>query len=66
MLVRQRPVTAGGIVCFTLEDQTGSANLIVKPEVFERCRRVAVGATLLVVRGRVERKGIVVYVQTNA
>jgi error-prone DNA polymerase len=62
VLVRQRPGTAAGIVFMTLEDETGVANLIVRPRIFERDRRVARHATALVARGRVERQGAVVHV----
>jgi error-prone DNA polymerase len=62
VLVRQRPGTASGIVFITLEDESGVANLIVRPRIFERDRRVARHATALVARGRVERQGSVVHV----
>jgi error-prone DNA polymerase len=65
VLVRQRPSTAGGIVFFTLEDETGSANLILRPAVFERCLRPALDGLFLLARGHVERKGIVVHVQVD-
>ena len=65
VLVRQRPSTAGGIVFLTLEDESGSANLIVRPRVFERCLRAALDGVFVLARGRVERKGIVVHVQTS-
>jgi len=62
VLVRQRPSTASGIVFMTLEDETGIANLIVWPKVFERFRRVARQSRIVLVRGRVERQGKVVHV----
>ncbi len=39
VLVRQRPGTAKGITFVTLEDETGTANLIVRPAVWRRCAR---------------------------
>jgi error-prone DNA polymerase len=36
ILIRQRPGTASGIVFVTLEDETGVANLVVRPVVYER------------------------------
>ena len=39
VICRQRPATAQGITFFTLEDESGVANLIVRPDVFERYRR---------------------------
>ena len=62
VLVRQRPGTASGVVFVTLEDETGVANLIVWPGVFERFRRVALAAQLLLVEGRLQRQGEVVHV----
>ena len=47
VLVRQRPSTAKGITFVTLEDETGTANLIVRPAVWRRYREAAAGATLL-------------------
>jgi error-prone DNA polymerase len=61
-LVRQRPGTASGVIFITIEDETGVANLVVWPGVFERYRRVVMGAQLLVVRGEMQREGIVIHV----
>ncbi|MGH6916813.1 MAG: OB-fold nucleic acid binding domain-containing protein, partial [Geminicoccaceae bacterium] len=61
-LVRQRPGTASGVIFITLEDETGVANLVVWPGVFERYRRVVLGAQLMVVRGKLQREGIVIHV----
>ncbi len=61
VLVRQRPGTASGVVFMTLEDETGIVNLIVWPQVFERFRRVVLGARLLVANGRLQREGIVIH-----
>jgi error-prone DNA polymerase len=62
VLVRQRPGTASGIVFATLEDETGQANLIVRPDVFERYRPAAAGAVLLRASGRLQREGKVIHV----
>ena len=61
-LVRQRPGTASGVIFITIEDETGVANLVVWPGVFERYRRVVMGAQLIVVRGKMQREGIVIHV----
>jgi error-prone DNA polymerase len=61
VLVRQRPTTAGGIVFCTLEDETGVANLIIRPGIYEKYRRAARGAAALIAEGRVERQGEVVH-----
>jgi error-prone DNA polymerase len=61
VLVRQRPSTANGIVFMTLEDETGIANLIVRPQVFKRCRKAARHGVVILARGKVERQGDVVH-----
>ena len=62
VLVRQRPGSTRGAIFATLEDETGVANVIVRPPVFERYRRIVLGARLLEAKGRVKREGIVVHV----
>jgi error-prone DNA polymerase len=56
VLCRQRPSTASGIVFMTLEDETGIANLIIRPRVWERVRSFARDATALFAEGRVEHR----------
>ena len=51
VLIRQRPGSASGVIFSTLEDETGIANLIIWPKIFERYRRVVLTARLLGVRG---------------
>ena len=62
VLVRQRPGSAGRIVFVTLEDETGSANLVVFPRVQERCRRALLTARLMVCRGRLQKEQGVIHV----
>jgi error-prone DNA polymerase len=45
----------------TVEDETGIANLIIWPKVFEKYRRVVLSAALLGVYGRLQREGEVVH-----
>jgi DNA polymerase III alpha subunit len=61
-LVRQRPGTASGVIFITIEDESGVANLVVWPGIFERFRRVVLGAQLLLVRGKVQKEGLVIHV----
>ena len=53
---RQRPETAKGTVFVTLEDDTGSVNVIVWPRVAEAQRKALLGATLLTVYGQWQRQ----------
>ena len=50
----------------TLEDETGVANLIVWPQVFERYRKAVLRARLLVAKGRLQREGIVTHIIATA
>ena len=52
---RQHPPTARGVVFLSLEDETGMANVICPPQVWQRHRRLASQAPALLVHGRVER-----------
>jgi error-prone DNA polymerase len=54
VLVRQRPGSAKGVVFLTLEDETGVANIVVWPKLFERYRPLVMGARLLLIRGRIQ------------
>jgi error-prone DNA polymerase len=62
VLLRQSPSTAKGIVFMTIEDESGSANLILRPKTYVRLRSEVRAASLLVVRGKVERRDGVVHV----
>ncbi|MEC9346305.1 MAG: error-prone DNA polymerase [Pseudomonadota bacterium] len=62
VLVRQRPGSASGVIFATLEDETGVANIIVWPHVFERFRRVVLTSRLLGVQGKLQREGLVIHV----
>jgi error-prone DNA polymerase len=51
VITRQRPGTAKGFVFLTLEDETGIANIIVRPDLFARDRLVIVEEPFLIVDG---------------
>jgi error-prone DNA polymerase len=55
--VRQQPGTASGVVFVTLEDETGTVNVIVWPHLKERQRKELVHAKLLAVYGVWQRQG---------
>jgi error-prone DNA polymerase len=61
VLVRQRPGSAKGVMFITIEDESGIANLVVWPKIFEKFRRVVLGSTMFAVRGRIQREGDVVH-----
>lgn len=55
VLIRQRPGTSKGVVFITIEDETGVANLVVWPHVFEKQRKIVMGARLMAVHGMIQR-----------
>jgi error-prone DNA polymerase len=62
VLVRQKPGSAKGVMFITIEDETGVANLVIWPSLYEQQRRIVLGASLLVVDGKVQREGEVVHI----
>lgn len=62
VLVRQRPGTASGICFITLEDETGTANLVVFQKLFNEYRKEIIQSRLLMVEGRLQREGEVIHV----
>lgn len=54
VLVRQMPGDAG-VVFITISDETGIANIVVWPRVFEEFRREVMGARLLLIEGKIQR-----------
>lgn len=61
-IVRQRPGTAKGVVFITIEDETGSVNLIIRPTIFERYSSITMRSSILFVEGKLERVGEVIYI----
>jgi error-prone DNA polymerase len=62
VLIRQRPGSASGVIFMTLEDESGIANAIVWPTVFERFRPEVLGGRLLLVKGEVQNEENIVHV----
>ena len=62
VLTRQRPATAKGLFFLTVEDETGVANVVVYPDVWEVAPPATRRAAVLVVQGRIQRRGTVVHV----
>ncbi len=61
VLMRQMPGSAKGVIFITIEDETGVANLVIWPDLFERQRRAILGSSTMAVKGRVQREGDVVH-----
>ncbi|MFT3726352.1 MAG: error-prone DNA polymerase [Terricaulis sp.] len=62
VLVRQRPGTASGVIFMTLEDETGIANIVVWPRMFEEYRKQILGGRLVAVDGVVQTESGVTHV----
>jgi error-prone DNA polymerase len=61
VLVRQRPGTAGGVCFITIEDETGTANLVVFRNLFENIyRKEILHSKLLMVEGKLQIEGEVI------
>ena len=63
---RQRPDTASGVVFVTLEDETGTANAIVWPSIFERYRLVINLEPALMITGKLQHESNVIHVIAEA
>ncbi|OHV76830.1 hypothetical protein LCM4573_08450 [Rhizobium sp. LCM 4573] len=61
VLVRQNPGSAKGVMFITVEDETGPANVVVWPSLFEKRRRVVLGASMMAINVRIQREGEVVH-----
>lgn len=59
VVTRQRPGTASGVIFMTLEDESGTANVIIWPRVYERFRSAIISARLLRVSGQLQRENAV-------
>ncbi|MBT1701945.1 error-prone DNA polymerase [Chryseosolibacter indicus] len=62
ILVRQRPGTAKGICFITIEDETGTANLVVFHQLFDQYRKEIIQSRLLMVEGQLQIEGEVIHV----
>ena len=61
-LCRQRPATAKGMIFLTIEDETAAANIVVCPDVWAAADHAARRAAVLIVEGRIQRRGAVVHI----
>ena len=65
VIVRQRPGTAKGFCFITLEDETGTANAVVVPDMFQRFRAVIHTAALLQIEGPLQKVDGVIHVRAR-
>lgn len=65
VICRQRPGTARGFVFISVEDETGVANAIVSPTMFEKLRLVVTQESFLLIEGRVQKSGGTIHIQAR-
>ena len=65
VITRQRPGTAKGFVFLTLEDETGISNVIIRPDLFDRQRTVAIRQPFLLVDGILQHQDGVMSVKAE-
>jgi error-prone DNA polymerase len=65
VIARQRPGTAKGFVFLSLEDETGIANVILTPDVFERDRMVVTCSRFLRIEGTLQNQDGVIHVKAQ-
>jgi error-prone DNA polymerase len=62
VLLRQRPSTAKGITFVTLEDETGSMNLVLRPEIWQKHHRIARQSNAWLVHGVLENRENIIHI----
>jgi len=65
VIARQRPGTAKGFVFLSLEDETGIANIIVNPDLYEKCRLTINRAKFLRVDGVLQNQDGVISIKAS-
>ncbi|WP_428313115.1 error-prone DNA polymerase [Hydrocarboniphaga sp.] len=65
VMFRQRPPAAKGVMFMTIEDETGSVNLILRPRYIDNHREVVLGSRIMVVAGEVQRSGGVIHLMVE-
>ncbi len=66
VIVRQRPGTAKGFVFLSLEDETGIANIIITPQLFEKNRLALVDYPFLLIEGILQHQDNVISVKAKS
>ncbi len=66
VITRQRPGTAKGLVFLTLEDETGNANVIIMPDIYEKYRRAVLEPRFIKVSGTVQNQDGIVHLRAES
>ena len=62
VILRQRPGTAKGVIFLTLEDETGTVNIVIWQTLYEKFRRAIISGRLLKIQGRVQNENSVIHI----
>lgn len=65
IIARQRPGTAKGFIFISMEDETGIANIIVTPDLYDRDRLVVTRSKFLLVEGPLQNQDNVIHVKAT-
>ena len=65
VIARQRPGTAKGFIFLSMEDETGIANVIVTPDLYERDRLVVTRSKFILVEGPLQNQDGVIHVKAT-
>jgi len=65
VIARQRPGTAKGFIFLSMEDETGIANVIITPALYDRDRLLVTRSKFLLVKGVLQNRDNVVHVKAT-
>ncbi len=65
VIARQRPGTAKGFIFISMEDETGIANVIITPDLYERERLVVTRSKFILVEGALQNQDGVVHIKAR-
>jgi len=65
VIARQRPGTAKGFIFLSMEDETGIANVIVTPDLYERQRQIVTGSKFILAEGPLQNQDGVIHVKAT-
>ena len=65
VIARQRPGTAKGFIFISMEDETGIANVIVTPDLYEQQRLIVTRSKFLIAEGPLQNQDGVIHVKAT-
>jgi len=65
VITHQRPGTAKGIIFMTLEDETGTARVIISPDFYDQHRMAVLNERFVVVSGVVQNQDNVAHLKAR-